>query len=202
MKAVFSAALLAGALLLMPANAAAAPIRYQITFGATATEPAGGIGFFFRDDVTGLLSGFSWDFGGNTGGIVDASVDWSAPTFGGTLSDFVFEILTLQDVSPAACTDLNNSCSHGFGGPQLFGYPGDQIFFRDQLNTNAQLYVLGANGPEGSFSTQLAPRVVVPEPGTLALLALGMCGTRQIRRRRLSGSSRDVEAGGGAPTHR
>ena len=182
MRAVFSAALLAGALLLVPAIAAAAPIGYQINFGATAAEPAGGTGFFFRDDVTELLSNFTWDFGGSTGGIVDPSVNWSESVFGGTLSNFLFEILTLQDVHPADCSAVSTGCSSSFNASQLFGYPGDSIEFSDQVNTNAQLYVLGNLGPLGSFSTQLAP-TAVPEPGTLALLALGM-GARAFARRR------------------
>ena len=183
MKAVFSAALLAATLFLVPATADAAPIRYQINFGATATDPAGGTGFFFRDDVTELLSDFTWDFGGgNTGGLVDASIDWAAPVFGGTLSNFLFEILTLQDVHPAACSTVLIGCSQGFNAGQVFGYPGGFFAFEDQVNTNAQTYFSAATGSTGSFSTQLAPRVA-PEPGTLALLALGMCGAYARRRR-------------------
>ena len=182
MKAMFSAALL-GALLLTPVAAAATPIRYQINFSPTAEAPAGGTGYFFRDDVTELLSNFTWDFGGgNTGGIVDALTDWSATVFGGTISHFFFEILTQQDVHPSPCSTLTTGCSSTFETPQVVGFP-SRIVFRDQSNTNAQQYILGLGGSPGSFSTQLAPRVA-PEPGTLALLALGMCGARAYARRR------------------
>jgi hypothetical protein len=191
MRVLFSAAVLLGALVLTPIAAAAAPIKYQIDFGPSVTEPAGGTGFFFWDDVTELLSGFSWEFAGQPGGIVDAAVNWSAPVFGGTKSTFLFEILTLQDVHPEACSGIVLGCGQNFNASELFGYPGLMMQFVNATSTNAQLYSFGPLASQGSFSVR---RAQVPEPGTLALLALGIGSAFARRWRSPARAADDIEA--------
>lgn len=162
-------------ILLAPVAASAALLEYRINFGANSTDADGGTGSFYWNDSTELISNIAWDFGGgNTGGINDALVDWSADVFGGgTLSEFLFEILTLQDVHGTGCSTLATGCGQGFDPPQVFGYPGMRIGFNDALNTNAQTYNIGFQGVIGSFSTELVGEVEeIPLPGTMPLLAI------------------------------
>ena len=190
MKNRIIGALLA-ALLFAPFAASAALLEYKVTFGANAGDADGGVGGFYWNDSTHLISNLSWDFGGgNSGGIDDTKINWSFEVFGGTLAEFFFEILTGQDVSPAACSTLLTGCGQSFDAPEVFGYPPTSISFNDVVTTGALQYSINGAFPVpsvfGSFSTEFVGQVAqVPLPGTLALIAIAACGygfsTRRTR---------------------
>lgn len=173
------------AVLLSPLAANAVPIDYAIDFGA-AGPLTGGTGGFTWDDDTQLVSNLTWDFGsGLTGG---ANPDW-AEDFGsglGTLSQFFFEIMTAIDVSPVNCSGIGTGCNAVFTSSEgLYGWPGQQITFGIG-GDNSQTYTIidpDYGIFDGSFTTRL---VSVAEPGTLALLGLGLFGIGVTRRRRRS----------------
>ena len=173
------------AVLLSPMAAHAVPIEYQIDFGP-AGPLTGGTGGFTWDDDTQLVSNLTWDFGsGLTGG---ANPNW-AEDFGsglGTLSQFFFEIMTRIDVSPISCTAVGTGCVQGFSSFEgLYGWPGSQMSFLLDSNNDQTYFISDPDygSIQGTFSTRL---VSVAEPGTLALLGLGLFGIGVARRRRQS----------------
>ncbi|MEM8492486.1 MAG: hypothetical protein AAF756_16845 [Pseudomonadota bacterium] len=85
------------------AHVNAALINFELTYGATAVTPDGGVGSFVWDDAALLISDFVWDFGGgDVGGYEQSLFDDSGELFGpgSTRSTILFEPLTGQDVGP------------------------------------------------------------------------------------------------------
>ena len=175
--------LVAAAVLAGPLTAQAVPVTYDITFGGNAADPNGGIGSFVWDDSTHALSNVVWDFGTGplgSGGINDAMIGWSAPVFGGTLAEFVAEIL-LKDAGlhPAQCADLLGSCSASLGAV------GDLRYMQFDISIfGVQSYTVDpGSGPIQGLFTTAARATSVPEPSTLALFGLGLIGLGLARRR-------------------
>lgn len=171
--------LAAAALLVGTSNVGnAVPVEYDVSYNATLGPS--GVGSFFFDDATGLITDFSWDFGGVTGGLSDST--FTGIIFGDTLGRFIFEILSQTDVHPAVC-DEAGSCSDSrpidFGsGP--FGSPGVR-FASNFGDVTYEFYTgccyFGTNVvAEGNIEIAESSESSVPEPGTLALIALAMAG--------------------------
>ena len=147
-------------------------IQYQIDFDG-ARDGVPGTGSFFWDESTQLISQLSWDFGGLTGGVDDRQAHWSTLTSVGTKAQFVFEILTLQDVAIADCNSIGG-CSTGLSGSQLYGFPADGLLELSVSWPGQQTYRFMENSvsvARGNFSTSV---VRVSEPSLLLLVSLGL----------------------------
>jgi hypothetical protein len=161
-----------------PLAANAVPVRYDMTFAAT-TGPSG-TGSFFFDSTIGAITGFSWDFGGVTGGIADGQYG-TVDVFGDTRGRFVFEMLSQTDAH-SAVDCLHGGC--GTGDPITVGSGplGTTSFSLNSTNGGPATYIFsGTNGfDQGSVILARA----VSEPSTLALLAIAMMGVGFIGWRR------------------
>jgi hypothetical protein len=161
----------------------AAPVAYLMSF--TPTIGTSGVGTFSWDAALGVITDFSWNFGDGAfvGGMENSY--GMQDTLGGTRGQFVFEMLSEEDVSPSF--DCTNEClTQGF---VITGAaPGDAIQF--SLN--------GIDSPGGarySFRDDLgsllarglvtiAPQNAVPEPGALGLVGIGLAACGFARRRK------------------
>lgn len=178
-------------LALLPAGAWAVPVNYTFTLGANDIDADGGTGSLFWDDETHLISQFGWDFGdGRNGSITDIYAGWGLPTFGGTFAEFAFEIVSGNDVHPAAC-GLGTGCGFSMSSPLLFvGWPDlGSLTALIEFRVNAdgtRNYVMwdGEVSHDGSFGA--AVPTSVPEPGSFALLAAGLAALTVLRRRRVT----------------
>lgn len=163
----------------------AALISYELTFGPAGSVD-GGSGSFVWDDSSQLISDFTWNF--SAGLPSGANPDWSQSASGGTLSQYLFEILTGNDVSPANCNQLGTNCTQQFlESSGLTGlFPSDEMtFILDEENTMSYfLRHQTAGSVTGSLSTRSTE--AVPLPTTLALLGIGLLGSGFFRRARKS----------------
>lgn len=82
-------------LLVGPFTANAIPIKYDVTFSGSVGP--NGVGSFFYDDSTQLMTNFNWAFANETGGLSDNLL--SADPFGYTFGSFVFEMLSQTDAN-------------------------------------------------------------------------------------------------------
>jgi hypothetical protein len=167
----------------------ASPIQYQFGLGATSLTPDGGVGSFYWDDATHLISNITWDFGGGlTGGSNDANLDWSADIgSGGTFSELAFEVLTGQDVFAGAVC----GCAFGLAGTDIlgsaarsYGFPGTFIAFGRIAGVLTYQVQTNSDSSVGTFQGAVIAPTAVPEPGILGLMGLGLLGILISRTRR------------------
>lgn len=171
---------LVGLLLIASSAAPAAWVKYEVTF--IDPVPGGafnGTGSFLWEDNTHVFNDFFWDFGAIGSGGFLPTIDWSTLQLGGTLGETLFEILTLQDIAPVQCDSVAVDCSitsfNYFGAPSA-GL-GLSIAFAEV--DNVPEFRIGG----GSFASFVTARPVdIPEPGTLLLVSLGICGIGALTR--------------------
>lgn len=153
-----------------PTVAIAVPVGYDVTY--SAAQGPSGVGSFSFDNATGLITNYSWNFGGVTGGLSDST--FSEIVFGDTLGRFVFEMLSQTDVHSGANCIAPGSC--GLGATIGVGSgPLDSTEFH--LNVPAALPVMydftdtTGNIILDAGSVSIA---AVPEPSTYAMLLAGL----------------------------
>jgi hypothetical protein len=110
---------------------------------------------------------------------------WSHQVLGtsGTQAEFVFEILSGEDVFLPIPCGTSAACGTGFGAPALFGWPGSSISF-SLNNVGTHSYDIEVNGilHHGSLSSAVA--IAVPEPSPWALVTAGLAAAGLLHRRR------------------
>jgi hypothetical protein len=171
---------------LAPASAFATPVQYTFAFGATAIDADGGTGSLYWDADTHSLSNLTWDFGvGRTGGVLDAMASWSSHALGtsATQAEFVFEILSGQDVFLPIPCGTSAACATGFGGALLFGWPGSSISF-SLNNVGQHSYYVVVNGIDYHGSLSSAVATAVPEPSPWVLVTAGLATAALLLQRR------------------
>lgn len=167
-------------------QAQASLIQYELTLSATPISPSGGLVRFWWDDSNQLVSDLNWDLGtGLQGGVDDNLFDWSQMGLGGSVSQFLFEILTLTDVASAGCSEMGASCEVAFDAGELFGFANFFSFKVDDNNLLSFNFATNNNGTPASFLgefTQATPANPVSAPAAVSLLLL-VTGYLLARRR-------------------
>ncbi len=161
-------------------KAESAIIDYTVTYDGSVLGPPG-TGSFSFDDTPGLeiISDFVWDFGGGmSGGLLLAPVDHD-------FSKYLFDVLT-----GVAATSFVGA---GFGPSSHFGFPvsgsgtfcevENGVFCTGASQTAPSYQFLAAEGPIVSGLVSIAP-AAVPQPASLALLALGVAALAFSRSRK------------------
>lgn len=165
--------------LLGAANAHAIPMNFSVFYDGSRVGGTGNGSFTF-DDEAGQLTNFTFRFGDVTGSLPNQ--DLSFPIFGGSAASFIFEILSGQDAHPEGC-GITSNCGTNLIAigelvrfvmfNRLVGAPLASYEFRDAVTKMAVF--------AGNLTVQQ-----VPEPGSLALIGLGVLGIALARRRRLA----------------
>jgi hypothetical protein len=175
--------LVAVAVSLVSVGAQAVPISYSVAFNGANAGPSG-TGSFYWDADTSAFNSFNWNFSP----VADTLManNWRSSIFGGTMGQFLFEILTGEDVHPSGCS-ATSRCSFSSFNVQsasltsvefrTFGGGLTEYLFRSRSG----LLFSGTLSIGRSISSGLA----VSEPLTLSLLGVGLLGLAFRRRRRL-----------------
>lgn len=179
------------ALLLCIGGVSAAPIQYTLTFDGRGGGSAG-TGSFVRDDVTGLISGFTWDFGGGlAGGISDsvlANNFWSDFLANNILFNSFADPVTRGFHRTFLPTELLGPLGAD-GAALCWGLSNSLICGMPDSGIPSAAYNLlhrpATGGPVTAYSGYLtaAQANPVPEPGSLALMGLGLLGLAIHRKR-------------------
>jgi hypothetical protein len=176
--------LVAVAVSLVSSGAGAVPMSYSVAYSGTTVGPSG-TGSFSWDADTSSFNAFNWNFSPVADTLMANS--WRSSIFGGTMGQFLFEILTGEDVHPSACS-ANSRCSFSSFNVQSGSL--SSVEFRT-LGAGLTEYVF-RNGSNVLFSGMLsiaratapaAPGLAVSEPLSLALIGVGLLGLA-VRRRK------------------
>jgi hypothetical protein len=163
--------------LLGAANAHAIPMNFSVFYDGSRLGGTGSGAFTF-DDEASQLTNFTFRFGDVTGSLPNQ--DLSFPISGGSAASFIFEILSGQDAHPEGCGITVNCGTNleAIGGlvrfvmfNRLVGAPLASYEFRDAVTRMAVF--------AGNLTVQQ-----VPEPGSLALIGLGVLSVALARRKR------------------
>jgi hypothetical protein len=171
--------LLITALLSLASTARAIPLNFEVTYDGSVAGIAGSGSFNYDADTTSF-SNFMLSFGDSSA--VVPLVNGGRAAFGGTLGQFLFEILTGMDVHPVACGVV--SCS--FTTSPQTALVTSASFTRNINNNPLAGYRFLDSAQDVVFAGSLSVRQV-PEPATVALVGLGLLGlvlARLIRSRR------------------
>jgi len=167
----------------MSFGARAVPVDYSVVYSGTNVGSAGS-GSFSWDADTSAFGNFNWNFSPATDTLM--ANNWRNAIFGGTMGQFLFEILTGEDVHPAGCSAASRCSFSSFN-------------IKSSLLTSVEFSTLGGglteylfrNGASVLFSgtlsaTRMTRMLAVTEPVTMSLIGVGLLGLAFIRRKSLT----------------
>ncbi len=164
--------------------ARAIPVDYAVTYGGDVVGPTG-IGSFSFDSATSRFSGFNWSFADALSADPDTLManNWRLPVFGGTLGNFLLEILTGEDVHPSACS-ATSRCT--FSSGDINSGALTSVEFRSLMPGMAE-YVFrnGSNVVYGGTLSINRVLLAVSEPLPIVLFGAGLLGFVLTRRKPL-----------------
>jgi hypothetical protein len=171
--------LVAVAAMALSTAARAVPMDYSVVYNGTSIGPAS-TGSFSWDPETSAFSNFTWNFSSTADTLM--ANNWRTSIFGGTMGQFLFEILTGEDVHPAGCS-AGARCS--FSSANIRSSLLTSVEFRT-LSPGMSEYLF-RNGASVLFSGTLSvTRVLaVSEPLTVCLIGIGLLGLSLRRRKSL-----------------
>jgi hypothetical protein len=163
--------------------ARAVPVDYSLMYSGS-TAGSVGAGSFSWDPATSAFASFNWNF--SPPGLLPSPDDalmannWGRSIFGGTLGQFLFEILTGEDVHPAGCS-AQSRCT--FSSFNITSSSLTSVEFRS-FGGGMSEYVFRNEGSvlfSGMLSLNRA--LAVSEPLSLSLFGIGLLGLAFRRRR-------------------
>ena len=160
MKIIRSLAL-AVALSFLSLSANAMSIKYDMTYNADVGGGADGIGSFSFDSGTNFLSGLNWSFDDGLSGLYFDVID-----------EFLGSDVLLGNCPSGTCTSSRSGVA----------ISGD---FTNVHWTSDRIYQFSTSSSRTHFGTYTVTEAVsVTEPGTFALLSIGLLGMGLARRKK------------------
>jgi hypothetical protein len=156
----------------------AIPMDYTVSYSGSSVGP-GFNGSFSWDSTTSAFTNFNW----NLSAIPDSlsANNWRSLIFGGTMGQFLFEILTGEDVHPSTCS-ATSRCT--FTSAKVTSGLVNSVEFRT-LGTGVTEYSF-RNGSTILYSGTLSVShvvLLVSEPFTLLLMGAGLLALALSRRK-------------------
>jgi hypothetical protein len=160
---------MAASMVMTPA-AHAIPMDYTVEYSGSVGSSFGGS--FSWDTGTSAFSDFAWNLS-STPDTLRAN-NWASVFFGGTMGQFLFEILTGEDVHPSACS-ADSRCT--FTSTRVTSSLVNSVEFRT-LGGGITDYIFRSGANVLYSGTLAVSRVVVlvTEPLTLLLMGAGLLG--------------------------